>query len=157
MTIHPKKKKYMIITTWQKHQRIPLSNEPSIINKQPIQLVSYIKFLGVIVNENLSWSYHIKEITSKIAKSTYQLARIKHFIELLDDRCRKISYHAYIHNKLEYGILLFGGAVTHRLRPLKSLHKRAVNLIVKLSSNAALKKEHVFFLSSPWLIFKDRY
>ena len=99
MTIHPQKTKYMIITTWQKHQRTPLSNVSITINKQPIERVSHIKYLGVIVDNNLSWAYHIKEITSKIAKSTYQLARIKHFI---DERCRKIFYHAYIHNKLDY-------------------------------------------------------
>ena len=80
------------------------------------------------MDENLSWSYHIKEITSKIAKFTYQIARIKNFV---DDRFRKIFYHAYIHNKLEYGILLFGGATTHQLRPLKSLQKRAIKLIEK--------------------------
>ena len=40
-------------------------------------MFSHIKFLGVIVDNNLSWAYHIKEITSKMAKSTYQLARIK--------------------------------------------------------------------------------
>ena len=110
MTIHPQKTKYMIITTWQKHQRIPLSNVSITINKQPIEHVSHIKFLllGVIVDINLSWAYHIKEITSKMAKSTYQLARIKNFI---DKRCRKTFYHAYIHNKHEYGILLFFGVL----------------------------------------------
>ena len=51
-----------------------------------------------------------------MAKSTYQLARIKNFIA---ERCRKTFYHAYIHNKLEYGILLFGGDAAHKLRPLK--------------------------------------
>ena len=52
MTINPQKTKYRIITTWQIHQRIPLSNEPIIINKQPIERVrrhfsenfKYIKF-----------------------------------------------------------------------------------------------------------------
>ena len=121
----------MIITTWQKHQRIPLSNVSITIDKQPIERVSHIKYLGVIVDNNLSLAYHIKEITSKIAKSTYQSAKIKHFI---DERCRKTFYHAYIHNKLEYGILLFGGAAAHQLRPLKSLQKRAVKLVVKISS-----------------------
>ena len=43
-SIHPQKTKYMIITTWQKHQRIPLSNVSIIINKQPIERVSHIKF-----------------------------------------------------------------------------------------------------------------
>ena len=136
MTIHSQKTKYMIITTWQKHQRIPLSNVSITINKQLIERVSHIKYLGVIVDNNLSWAYHIKEITSKIAKSTYQLARIKHFI---DERCRKTFYHAYIHNKLEYGILLFGGAAAHQLRPLKSLQKRALKLVVKISCTNVFK------------------
>ena len=65
MTIHPQKIKYMIITTWQKHQRIPLSNVSITINKQPIERVSHIKYLGVIVDNNLSWAYHIKRLHQK--------------------------------------------------------------------------------------------
>ena len=92
----------------QKHQRIPLSNVSITINKQPIERVSHIKYLGVIVDNNLSWAYHIKDITSKIAKSTYQLARIKHFI---DERCRKtfIMLISTINLSMEYcflGVLL---------------------------------------------------
>ena len=124
MTIHPQKTKYMIITTWQKHKKIPLSNVPITINKEPIERVSHIKCLGVIVDNNLSWAYHIKEITSKMAKSTYQLARMKNFI---DQRCRKTFYHAYIHNKLEYGILLFVGAAVHQLRPLNPYRREQLN------------------------------
>ena len=121
ITIHHQKTKYMIITTWQKHQRIPISNVSITINKQPIERVSHIKFLGVIVDNNVSWAYHIKEITSKMAKSTYQLARIKNFI---DERCRKTFF-------MLISILLFEGAAAHQLRPLKSLQKRAVKLVVK--------------------------
>ena len=58
-----------------------------------------------------------------MAKSEYQLARIKNVI---DERCWKTFYHAYIHNKVENGILLLGGAAAHHLRHLKSLQKRAV-------------------------------
>ena len=78
------------------------------------------------MDNNLSSAYNIKEITSKMAKST--LARIKNFV---NERCRKTFYHAHIHNKLEYGILLFGDAAAHQLRPLKSLQKRALKLVVK--------------------------
>ena len=145
MTINPQKTKYMIISTWQKNQRIPLSNVSITINKQPIERVSHIKYIGVIVDKNLSWAYHIKEITSKIEKSTYQLKSIKHFI---DERCRKTFYRAYMHNKLEYRILLFGGAAAHQLRPLKSLQKRAVQLVVKIVLLTS-SKQHVFFLFSP--------
>ena len=65
MIIHPQKTKYIIITQWQNHQRIPLSNISITINEQPIEHVSHIRCLGLIVDNNLSWAYHIKEITSK--------------------------------------------------------------------------------------------
>ena len=97
------------------------------------------------MDKNLSCSYQCKEITSKIAESTYQLARVKN---VKDERCRKTFYHAYIHNKLEYGILLYGGAADHQLIPLKSLQKRAVKLVVKIVLMTS-SKQHVFFLFSP--------
>ena len=50
--------------------------------------------------------------------TTYQLARIKNFI---DERCRKTFYHAYIHNKLEYGILLFWGCCCPSVKTPKVL------------------------------------
>ena len=60
----------------------------------------------------------------------------------------KDLYHAYIHNKLEYEILLFGGAAAHQLRPLKSLQKRALKLVVKISSTNAFKAACVLSLQS---------
>ena len=59
MTIHPQKTKYMIITTGQKHRRIPLSNVSITINKEPIERVSHIKFLGVIVDYFKNGKIHI--------------------------------------------------------------------------------------------------
>ena len=87
----------------------------------------------------------LKRLHKKITQSTYQLARIKHFI---DELCRKTFYHAYIHNKLEYGKLLFGGAAAHQLRPLKSVQKRAVKLVVKISSTNVFKAVCVLPLQS---------
>ena len=97
MQIHPDKTKFMIITTRQKHQRLPSSQCSVFINGLPIEQVSSIKFLGLIVDNRLSWSSHIKTLTSTIAKATYQLARINNFINA---DCRKTFYHAYIHSRL---------------------------------------------------------
>ena len=64
------------------------------------------------------------------------------------ESCRKTFYHAYIHNKREYGMLLFRGAAAHQLRPLKSLQKRVVKLVVKISSNDFFKAAFVLHLQS---------
>ena len=45
-------------------------------------------------------------------------------------------------------IMLFGGAAAHQLRPLKSLQKRALKLVVKISSTKVFKAACVFPLQS---------
>ena len=42
----------------------------------------FIKYLGVFIDENLSWSYHISHIASKISKSISFISRIRHFVPL---------------------------------------------------------------------------
>ena len=95
----------MIITTRQKHQRLPILNYRLMIGNHPILRVNTIRFLGVlIIDESLSWSSQIHDLVSKLARSTYLLARIKHFIDI---HCRKAFYYAFIHSKLEYSILIW--------------------------------------------------
>ena len=42
----------------------------------------FIKYLGVLIDENLSWSYDIAHVASKISKSIGIISRIRHFVPL---------------------------------------------------------------------------
>ena len=42
---------------------------------------SYTKFLGVLLDENLSWKEHLKYTKNKIAKSTGLMYKAKHFLD----------------------------------------------------------------------------
>ena len=37
------------------------------IGSLPIRKTSYVKFLGVLLDENLSWKYHLTELSKKLA------------------------------------------------------------------------------------------
>ena len=50
-----------------------------IINEQPINQVNYAKFLGLYIDEELAWKYHINHVTMKVAKMTGIMAEEKHF------------------------------------------------------------------------------
>ena len=39
----------------------------------------YVKYLGVLIDLNLTWKYHITHITSKISKIICIIARLRHF------------------------------------------------------------------------------
>ena len=58
MDIHPEKTKYMIITTRQKYQRLPKLKQSINVNNISIRRVSDIRFLGLVVDDRLSWSVH---------------------------------------------------------------------------------------------------
>lgn len=39
------------------------------------------KLLGVTIYNNMSWSKHIKILSENVARETFQLSRIEHFLE----------------------------------------------------------------------------
>ena len=52
-----------------------------VITCQGIKLV-FFSYLGIVINEKLSWNYHIKHIRSKINKKLGLLRRIKAYLPL---------------------------------------------------------------------------
>ena len=53
-----------------------------IINVQQIEQVKYTKFLGLYIDEELSWNYHINHVIMKISKLTGIMAKARHYVTL---------------------------------------------------------------------------
>ena len=62
----------------------------------------FIEYLGVLIDENLSWSHHIAHVASKISKSIGIISRIRHFVPL--STLHNI-YRSLIQPYLMYGIV----------------------------------------------------
>ena len=87
---------------------------------------SYVKYLGVLIDENLSWNHHILHIASKISISIGIIARLRHFVPL---NTLQHIYRSLIQPYLLYGITAWGRAgKTHRNIILR-LQKRALRLM----------------------------
>ena len=52
------------------------------IIEQSIEQVKYTKFLGLFFDGELSWKYHIAEVTNKISKMSGVLAKARHYLSL---------------------------------------------------------------------------
>ena len=52
------------------------------INEQPIELVKYTKFLGVYIDEELSWKHHIDQVVSEISQMTGIMAKMRLYLSL---------------------------------------------------------------------------
>jgi len=64
-----------------------------ILNDVPITQVETTKFLGVYIDQHMTWNDHIKSITAKIAKNIGIMSRISH---LLPVDIRLKLYHSLI-------------------------------------------------------------
>lgn len=132
MALHPRKTKFMIISTRQKRQNLDINLPSLYIGNDKIEEVSNHKILGITIDNNLSWSTHIKNISKNITSKSYQLRKIKHF---LTQQARKIFFTSYIQSSIDYASTLWDQASNNLIKSVVSVHKRAVKLVVNKSSS----------------------
>jgi hypothetical protein len=70
-------------------------------------MMTETKFLGLIIDDTLTWKQHIDYVINKISNACYALRNIKHYIPL---DTLKLIYFAHIHSILKYGIIFWGNA-----------------------------------------------
>ena len=95
MILNSSKTKVMLITTNQKQQW--LNND--YLNNKSLNMISSDKILGVFVNNNLTWSDHIKHLTKKIVSNIWLLSKIKKF---LSQSHRVQFYKSYIQPHIDF-------------------------------------------------------
>ena len=136
MALHPDKTKFMLVTTRQKRQNLLSNLPPLTIKSDIIQEVQNHKVLGIIIDNNLSWTPHMNTLCKKISTKVFQLSRLKHFVNF---RVRKLFFTSHIQSLIDYGSTLWDSASQNTLKPLHSLHRRALKLI--LLKQSSLEKD----------------
>jgi hypothetical protein len=124
LTLHPNKSRYII------HSRDKLINVR--MNRTPIMRCGYglqeegVKLLGLLIDENLDWSLHIKSVIKKISKGSYLLWRHKKKLNL---KSAKVIYESFVRCHLLYCLTVWGGARPRLIKPLeKALSKSWKNI-----------------------------
>jgi len=147
LALHPSKTKFMIF-----------SNSPAVKNATPILCLDnnndnennvdlrvmlgqvspsteekVIRFLGVLIDPNLSYSFHIKNITARLSRSLFLIRSAKNF---LDEKSLKSVYYSTFHCHLVYCLPIWSSASNSLLHPVEILQKKAIRLISNAKYNA---------------------
>jgi hypothetical protein len=96
------------------------------INNQHIIQVKNTTFLGVVLDEYLTWKDHINLITKKVIKSAGIIAKIRHYTNL---NALKLIYYGLVYPYLIYGNLLWGNTYKSRIQKLINVQKKIVRLM----------------------------
>lgn len=96
------------------------------IGDNEIEEVSETKFLGVIIDNQLSWVAHVTALAKKLKCCSGQLNRICKLIP--SDLCKSL-YHTLYESHLCYGITVWGGISVRKLRPLFISQKHCIRIL----------------------------
>ena len=59
-------------------QHLPSETVNIKIGNHHVKQTCYIKFLGVLLDENISWKYHLIELSKKLARTCGIFFRVRH-------------------------------------------------------------------------------
>ena len=125
ISLNIKKSNYIIFKPRQKRQ---VYNLALTINNNTIDRVKEVCFLGVILDENLTWKAHVSYIARKISKSIGIIYRSSFY---LFKSALRILYFALVYPYLQYCVTIWGSTYSSNLNRIVLLQKRAVQIVDK--------------------------
>lgn len=96
------------------------------INGRKLYPSKFIKYLGIIIDENMRWSQHIKELSSKLRRANGALCKLRHYIP---NFVLKSVYFALFSSHMLYGCQVWGQKETNITRRILLLQKTAIRII----------------------------
>ena len=86
--------------------------------KDKILRCNEYKYLGVIIDDKLTWKSHIKLICEKIGKTCGAIAKLRHCV---NSSTLKSVYYALVYCHTQYCNIVWGDATKKSMKPLKNL------------------------------------
>lgn len=110
-------------------QKITGNINPIVLNGSNINYSNNIKFLGLYIDEGLTWNIHINKIKEKILPYVGILAKIRHYLPL---KYLKLVYFSFVYSHLQFLASVWAIASEYHIHQLKVLQNKAIKLMFKL-------------------------
>lgn len=135
--LNAKKTNYMVFHTVQNRHNLDLrllSNNVTLVRERSV------KFLGLVLDDVLSWESHCLNLSAKLNSLCYAVRNLR----LVLDLPQMISiYHAIIHSRIRYGVQ-FWGTTCHASGVFRS-QKRILRCLAGVGSTSSCRPLFVQF------------
>lgn len=101
-----------------------------------IKEVTNTQFLGLTIDNHLSWDLHVNKVAKKVTSGLFALNKMS---RLCNTNTLKIIYFAYIHSNISFGISIYGATSKKNLDRLLTMQKRAIRVILNLKCRESVK------------------
>jgi hypothetical protein len=94
-----------------------------------------IKFLGLYINDTLTWKTHIDNILPKLCSACFAMRTVKPYVS---QQTLKAIYYSYFHSILSYGII-FWGQSAYSIRIFR-LQKRILRIMMGYKNRVSCRE-----------------
>ena len=115
------------------HQNKNIENISIKLNKIKLKIVKNVKYLGVNIDETLSWNKQIEDVKLKISKANGILSKLRHYVP--QKICLSI-YYSLFYSYLSYCCLAWSFSSKTNLENIFKLQKKCLRIITFSDFNA---------------------
>ena len=122
------KTKYMLFRI--KNKNIPNNVPKLMVNNNEVKPINVYKFLGIYLDQGLTWKPHIKHINTKLSMTIGLLYRAS---SILCTNTLRNLYYSFCYPHILYGITLWGSTYSTNLNSLLISQKKIIRILTKNS------------------------
>ena len=97
-----------------------------IMNRRAIEQKDHVKYLGVLMDQHLSWKQQISSVSKKISRGIGVLAKLR---GNMDKKLLVNIYYCLVYSYLSYGVEAWGSACESNLSGIGILQNKAVRIL----------------------------
>ena len=86
------------------------------------------KYLGIILDDKLTWEPHIENLKTKLARTCYIFYKLKNYV---NENTLKMVYYSLVYPHLQYGITSWGKAAGYLIKKIITMQKSIVKIICR--------------------------
>ena len=127
LSINFTKTNFMIIkSSKKKDDQVGIKIESADGTINVLQRKQKIKYLGVLLDETMSFNHHISYICTRIARNNGIISKLRHYLTLLQ---MKQIYYSLIYPYISYAILAWGSAYKTHIDKIQVKQNHSARLI----------------------------
>lgn len=127
LKINVKKTKYILFNGRTRFESFTETSLNIRYENEIIERVESFSYLGLIIDEQLSFRQHIEHVRSKILPMTFAIRRIRHFIS---QKTADLIYFAHINSHLLYMNPFWNAATDQNLTILEIAQRKSLRIIL---------------------------
>ena len=95
-------------------------------NTRGLEKRTYIKYLGVLIDDTLSWKHQVSYLCTRISRNTGIVGKLRHCTSLLQ---LKQLYYNLIYPYISYAITSWGSAFTSQIKKIQTKQNHVIRVM----------------------------